>query len=185
MSDTSTLAPECAGRVNPCAQECCVNLRPHALLLHKLFHSVVRVPENGISSDPHITSCVSRSCKLYRRAVVSGCAAAAARCGGAERQSGSSRRTSSRSRTTSSSYAAGSGKAAANNIEREGESPYTHATEARTWLIASKYQPQPFDGEDDRWREWVRVFRSWSGGALAEIYEQLESHEKKKRPCNH
>ena len=28
--------------------------------------------------------------------------------------------------------------------------------------FASKYQPQPFDGEDDRWREWVRVIRSWT-----------------------
>ena len=26
--------------------------------------------------------------------------------------------------------------------------------------FASKYQPQPFEGEDDKWREWVRVFRS-------------------------
>ena len=29
--------------------------------------------------------------------------------------------------------------------------------------FASKYQPQPFEGEDDKWREWARVFRSWSG----------------------
>ena len=29
--------------------------------------------------------------------------------------------------------------------------------------FASKYQPQPFEGEDDKWRDWARVFRSWSG----------------------
>ena len=50
------------------------------------------------------------------------------------------------------------------------------------WIGAftSKYQPQPFEGEDDKWREWARVFRSWSrrcfGGALAEIYEHVEGH---------
>ena len=42
------------------------------------------------------------------------------------------------------------------------------------------YQPQPFEGEDDKWREWARVFRSWSGrlsvGAQAEIYEHVEGH---------
>ena len=42
--------------------------------------------------------------------------------------------------------------------------------------FASKYQPQPFKSEDDKWREWVRVLRSWSGrfffcGALAENAE--------------
>ena len=47
--------------------------------------------------------------------------------------------------------------------------------------FASKYQPQPFEGEDDKWREWARIFRSWSGrffsgGALAEIYEHVEGH---------
>ena len=46
--------------------------------------------------------------------------------------------------------------------------------------FASKYQPQPFEGEDDKWREWARVFRRWSGrffgGALAEIYEDVEGH---------
>ena len=40
-----------------------------------------------------------------------------------------------------------------------------------------KLQPQPFEG-DDEWREWDRVFRSWSGlfvgGALAEVYEHVE-----------
>ena len=45
---------------------------------------------------------------------------------------------------------------------------------------ASKYQPQPFEGGDDKWRELARVFRSWSGrffgGALAEIYELVEEH---------
>ena len=39
----------------------------------------------------------------------------------------------------------------------------------------SKYQPQPFEGEDDKWREWARVLRSGSGrifrGALAEVVE--------------
>ena len=29
-------------------------------------------------------------------------------------------------------------------------------------FFASKYQPQPFEGEDDKWREWAGVFRSWS-----------------------
>ena len=48
----------------------------------------------------------------------------------------------------------------------------------RATATGSKYQPQPFEGEDDKWREWARVFRSWSGrffgGALAEIYEHAE-----------
>ena len=38
----------------------------------------------------------------------------------------------------------------------------------------------PFEGEDDKWREWARVFRSWSGRffgvALAAIYEHVEGH---------
>ena len=47
--------------------------------------------------------------------------------------------------------------------------------------FAPKYQPQPFEGKDDKWREWARVFfRRWSGrffgGALAEIYEHVEGH---------
>ena len=46
--------------------------------------------------------------------------------------------------------------------------------------FVSKYQPQPFKGEDDKWREWARVFRSLSGrlfgGALADIYEHDEGH---------
>ena len=46
--------------------------------------------------------------------------------------------------------------------------------------FASKYQPQLFESEDDKWREWVRVLRSWSrrffGVALAEIYEHVERH---------
>ena len=46
--------------------------------------------------------------------------------------------------------------------------------------FASKHQPQPFEGEDDKWREWARVFRSWSGrffgGALSEIYEHVVGH---------
>ena len=29
--------------------------------------------------------------------------------------------------------------------------------------FASKYQPQPCEGEGDKWRDWARVFRSWSG----------------------
>ena len=41
-------------------------------------------------------------------------------------------------------------------------------------------ESQPFEGEDDKWREWARVFHSWSGrffgGALAEIYEHVEGH---------
>ena len=34
--------------------------------------------------------------------------------------------------------------------------------------FASKYQPRPFEGEDDKLREWVPVFRNLFGGALAE-----------------
>ena len=52
--------------------------------------------------------------------------------------------------------------------------------EQRIGAFASKYQPQPFEGEDDKWREWARVFRSWSGrffgGALAETYEHVQGH---------
>ena len=46
--------------------------------------------------------------------------------------------------------------------------------------VASKRQLHPFEGDDDKWRERARVFRSCSGrffgGALAEIYEQVEGH---------
>ena len=46
--------------------------------------------------------------------------------------------------------------------------------------FASKYQPQPLEGEDDKWREWARVFRSWSGRffgvALAEVFEHVEGY---------
>ena len=46
--------------------------------------------------------------------------------------------------------------------------------------FASKYQPHPFKGEDDKWSEWARVVRSWSGrffgGALAEINEHVEGN---------
>ena len=46
--------------------------------------------------------------------------------------------------------------------------------------FASKYQPLPFEGQDDMWREWAPVFRSWSGrffgGALAKIYEHVEGN---------
>ena len=43
----------------------------------------------------------------------------------------------------------------------------------------ARHQPQPFEGEDDKWRECARVFRSWSErfffcGALAEVYEHVE-----------
>ena len=39
---------------------------------------------------------------------------------------------------------------------------------------------QPFESEDDKWGEWARVFRSWSGrllgGAMADICEHVEGH---------
>ena len=44
--------------------------------------------------------------------------------------------------------------------------------------FALKYQPSPFEDEDDKWKEWTRVFRSWSGPFFvgAEIYDHIESH---------
>ena len=46
--------------------------------------------------------------------------------------------------------------------------------------FASKYQPHPFEGEDDKLREWTRVsavgLDDLFGGALAEIYEHFEGH---------
>ena len=46
--------------------------------------------------------------------------------------------------------------------------------------FASKCPPQPFEGEYDKWRDWARDFRSWSGrffgGALSEIYEHVKGH---------
>ena len=54
--------------------------------------------------------------------------------------------------------------------------------------FASKYQPQSFEGEDDKWRAWARVFRSWSGrlvgGALAEVYEHVEGHRSESATIN-
>ena len=35
-----------------------------------------------------------------------------------------------------------------------------------TGAFASKYQPQLFESEDDKWREWAQVFRNWSGRFL-------------------
>ena len=29
--------------------------------------------------------------------------------------------------------------------------------------FVSKFQPQPFMGEEKDWRDWARIFRSWSG----------------------
>ena len=58
--------------------------------------------------------------------------------------------------------------------------------EQRMCAFVSKYQPQPFDGKDDKWREWSRVFRSWSGRfvgfVLPEIYEHVEGHVTIQRP---
>ena len=56
------------------------------------------------------------------------------------------------------------------------ESTKRRATDAERQ--AQSTQQEPFDGEDHKWREWVRAFRSWSGrcfgGALPEIYEHVE-----------
>ena len=45
--------------------------------------------------------------------------------------------------------------------------------------FASKYQPPSFEGEDEKWKEWARVFRSWSGrfydGELGVVYDHIES----------
>ena len=45
--------------------------------------------------------------------------------------------------------------------------------------FASKYQPPSFEGQDEKWKEWARVFRSWSGrfydGELGVVYEHIES----------
>ena len=54
--------------------------------------------------------------------------------------------------------------------------------------FASKYQPQPCEGEAYKWREnGLGFFRSWSGrffgGALAEIYEHIEGHRNCYREC--
>ena len=35
--------------------------------------------------------------------------------------------------------------------------------------FASVYQPHPFEGEDDKWRDWARVFRSWSGRFFGDL----------------
>ena len=44
--------------------------------------------------------------------------------------------------------------------------------------FASKYQPPSFEGEE-KWKEWARVFRSWSGrfydGELGVVYNHIES----------
>ena len=56
------------------------------------------------------------------------------------------------------------------------------ARERGIGAFASKYQPAPFEGEDDKWKEWCRVFRSWSGrfydGRMAEIYDHIDAHRK-------
>ena len=45
--------------------------------------------------------------------------------------------------------------------------------------FVSKYQPPSFEGEDEKWKEWARVFRSWSGrfydGELGVVYDHIES----------
>ena len=46
--------------------------------------------------------------------------------------------------------------------------------------FASKYQHPSFEGEDEKWKEWVRVVRSWSGrfydGELGIVYDHIESN---------
>ena len=41
--------------------------------------------------------------------------------------------------------------------------------------FASKYQVQPYEGEDEKWREWARVWTIFCG-ALEEIHENVEGH---------
>ena len=64
--------------------------------------------------------------------------------------------------------------------ERKGEVTAPTQHEQRIGAFALKCQLQPFDVEDDKWRDWARVFRSWPGrffgGALAEVYEPVEAH---------
>ena len=61
-----------------------------------------------------------------------------------------------------------------------GEPGVSHNQEWGIGAFASKYQPQPFEGEDDKWKDWARVFRSWSGrfyeGKLAEVYDHIDAH---------
>ena len=52
--------------------------------------------------------------------------------------------------------------------------------EQRIGAFAPKYQPQPCEVGDDKWREWARIFCSWCGrffgGALTEFHEHVEGH---------
>ena len=60
-----------------------------------------------------------------------------------------------------------------------GKGPAPTQQEQGIGAVASKCQPQQFDGEYDGGRELLGVLRRWSGrlfgGALADIYERLES----------
>ena len=46
---------------------------------------------------------------------------------------------------------------------------------------ALKWNPETFGGEDDRWRDWSRVFRSWSGrfykGQLHVVMDIVEKNK--------
>ena len=73
--------------------------------------------------------------------------------------------------------AKGKGKAAAPPQQEQGIGAF-----------ASKYQPRQFDGEDDKWQEWARVFRNWAGrffgGAPAEDNERVEGHRNEPAAIN-
>ena len=67
----------------------------------------------------------------------------------------------------------------AQNAEARATEAEQQAQATQQELVRSKAGVK-FEGEDDKWREWARVFRSWSGrffgGALAEIHQHVEGH---------
>ena len=100
---------------------------------------------------------------------------------GAGELSAASRSQSRTSRAASSTDTTGAGADATATEQQKGQMKGRNCRgyESGIGSFASKYQPPSFEGEDEKWKEWARVFRSWSGrfydGELGVVYEHVES----------
>ena len=65
-------------------------------------------------------------------------------------------------------------------VKGKGKSAAVLQQQEQEIAFASKCQPQPLEGADDKWRDWARVFRSWSGrffgGPLTKFNGHVEGH---------
>ena len=65
-------------------------------------------------------------------------------------------------------------------VKGKGKSAAVLQQQEQEIAFASKCQAQPFEGADDKWRDWARGFRSKSGrffgGPLTKFYGHVEGH---------